>query len=56
MTVKEMAKMGARARNNSLSAAQRKELARHAAETRWTKYRTEKIEVGHESQTGITRI
>jgi hypothetical protein len=37
MTASEMGKRGNRARNKSLSAAQRKELAKRAAKARWSK-------------------
>jgi hypothetical protein len=39
MTVKEKPKLGNAARNKSLSADQRKEIARRAAQTRWSKAR-----------------
>jgi hypothetical protein len=39
MTVSEMGKLGNRARNKSLSADQRTEIARRAAQTRWSKAR-----------------
>jgi hypothetical protein len=46
LTITQFAKMGNRARNKSLSAAQRKEIARRAAKVRWAKYRdAEKEEV-----------